>query len=63
MIGSEEILNELLKAGAMVTTQGQDKWHALHEACKAGSVKMAEALIKAGSSVNSPKECKEANNL
>lgn len=56
VIGSEEILNELLKAGAMATTQGQDKWHALHEACKIGSVNMAEALIKAGSSINSPQE-------
>ena len=58
VVGNEEILQELLRAGAMVTAQGQDKWHALHEACKTGSVNMVNTLLKAGSSVNSPQTCK-----
>jgi ankyrin repeat protein/WD40 repeat protein len=48
---SAEIVGALLDAGARVTSN-KDGWTALHYACRAGSPKMVEALLKAGAAID-----------
>lgn len=55
--GNEEMVEELLNAGASLTSSSSN-WHALHEACKHGHLEIIKMLIKLGSPVNNPSECK-----